>query len=117
MKPPEASQEPAKKARLGGPVALGFTISAANPVLIITWSGAIATLLSFAHLRLDLAERSVFIVGVFAGMFGWFHLFLSMLRRYRDRITLRAAQWSVRLAGSAMIGLAIWGVVLFFAAR
>lgn len=116
VKATEATEHsPAK--RIGGPVALGFTISAANPVLIITWSGAIATLLSFAHLRLDVAQRSLFVVGVFAGMFGWFHLFLSMLRRYRDRITLRAAQWSVRIAGSAMIGLAIWGVVLFFAAH
>ena len=98
----------------GRPVALGFTVSAANPVLIITWSGSIATLLSFAHLRFDFAERGVFVGGVFVGMFGWFHLFLWMLRRYRDRITLRAAQWTVRLAGWAMIGLALWGAVLFF---
>lgn len=94
--------------------ALGFTISAANPVLILTWSGSVATLLSFAHLRFDGLERAVFVLGVFAGMFGWFHLFLWMLRRWRDRITLRAAQWSVRLAGLAMIGVAIWGIVLFF---
>ena len=96
------------------PVALGFTVSAANPVLIITWSGSIATLLSFAHLRFDFAERAVFVGGVFVGMFGWFHLFLWMLRRYRDRITLRAAQWTVRLAGWAMIALALWGALLFF---
>jgi threonine/homoserine/homoserine lactone efflux protein len=94
--------------------ALGFSISAANPVLILTWSGSIATLLSFARLRFDVAERALFVVGVFAGMFGWFHLFLWMLRRWRDRITLRAAQWSVRFAGSAMIVLAIWGIAHFF---
>jgi threonine/homoserine/homoserine lactone efflux protein len=104
-----------KKVRFGGPVVLGLTISASNPVLIITWSGSIATLLSFAHLRFDLAARGVFVIGVFAGMFGWFHLFLWMLRRYKDRITLRAAQLSVRLAGAAMIGLALWGARLFFA--
>ena len=91
---------------------LGLTVSAANPVLIITWSGSIATLLSFAHLRLDVPQRVAFVVGVFCGMFGWFHLFLWMLRRHKDRITLRAAQWSVRLAGSAMIAIGLWGVRL-----
>ncbi|HSQ63413.1 MAG TPA: LysE family transporter [Polyangiaceae bacterium] len=102
------------KTTRGGPFALGFSISAANPVLIITWSGSIATLLSFARLRFDLAERGAFVIGVFSGMFAWFHLFLWMLRRFRDRITLRAAQWSVRVAGVAMIALALWGVRLFF---
>lgn len=102
------------KTTRGGPFALGFSISGANPVLIITWSGSIATLLSFARLRFDLAERGAFVVGVFSGMFAWFHLFLWMLRRFRDRITLRAAQWTVRAAGVAMIALALWGVRLFF---
>ena len=98
----------------GRPFALGFSVSAANPVLIITWSGSIATLLSFARVRFDLAERGLFVFGVLAGMLAWFHLFLWMLRRYRDRITLRAAQWTVRGAGVAMIGIALWGARLFF---
>jgi threonine/homoserine/homoserine lactone efflux protein len=111
--PPTGAPHPEAAPR-GRPVALGFTISAANPVLIITWSGSIATLLSFAHLRFDLAERAIFVAAVFVGMFSWFHLFLWMLRRYRDKITLRAAQWAVRLAGWAMVGLALWGILLFF---
>lgn len=101
----------------GRPFVLGFSISAANPVLIVTWSGSIATLLSFAHLRFDLAQRGLFVVGVLAGMLGWFHLFLWMLRRWRGRVTLRAAQWTVRVAGVAMIVIALWGareVVLRF---
>lgn len=105
----EPHPKTAPKPTGGGPFALGFTISAANPVLIITWSGSIATLLSFTRLRLDVAQRGAFVVGVFLGMFGWFHLFLWMLRRYRDRITLRAAQWTVRVAGVAMIALGLWG--------
>lgn len=98
----------------GRPFVLGFSISAANPVLIITWSGSIATLLSFARVRFDLAERGLFVVGVLTGMLAWFHLFLWMLRRWRDRVTLRAAQWSVRIAGGLMIAIALWGARLFF---
>ncbi len=98
----------------GRPFALGFSVSAANPVLILTWSGSIATLLSFARVRFDLAERGIFVFGVLAGMLAWFHLFLWMLHRYRDRITLRAAQWTVRVAGVAMIALALWGARVFF---
>jgi threonine/homoserine/homoserine lactone efflux protein len=93
------------------PFALGFGISAANPTLIITWSGSIATLLAFTHARFDVAARALFVAGVLAGMLAWFHLFLWMLARWRDRITLRAAQWTIRVAGAAMIALALWGLV------
>jgi len=91
------------------PFVLGFSISAANPTLIITWSGSIATLLSFAHVRFDVLHRVLFVGGVLAGMLAWFHLFLWMLARWRDRITLRAAQWIIRGAGVTMIAIALWG--------
>jgi threonine/homoserine/homoserine lactone efflux protein len=91
------------------PFALGFSISAANPTLVITWSGSIATLLAFTHARFDVAARGLFVAGVCAGMLAWFHLFLWMLARWRDRITLRAAQWTIRIAGATMIALAAWG--------
>ena len=91
------------------PFALGFSIAAANPVLILTWSGSIATLLAFTHRRFDIGDRAAFVAGVLFGMLAWFHLFLWMLGRYRDRITLRAAQWTIRCAGAAMIVLALLG--------
>ncbi len=108
----EATDSTNKRASFGAAFGLGFGVSAANPVLIITWSGSIATLLSFAHLRFTAAERAAFVAGVFAGMFAWFHLFLWLLQRYRSKITLHAAQWSVRVAGAAMIALALWGARL-----
>jgi threonine/homoserine/homoserine lactone efflux protein len=91
------------------PFALGFSISAANPTLIITWSGSIATLLAFTHARFDVAARVLFVTGVLFGMLAWFRLFLWMLARWRDRITLRAAQWTIRAAGATMIAIALWG--------
>ena len=106
--PPKATPVVPRKKR---PFALGFSISAANPTLIITWSGSIATFLSFARVRFDVGERVVFVLAVLVGMLSWFHLFLWMLRRWRDRITLRAAQWTIRIAGSAMIAIALWGLV------
>lgn len=117
MKPQTPQTRGARGSTRGGPFALGFTVSAANPVLIITWSGSIATLLSFTHLRFGVAARGLFVVGVFAGMLTWFYLFLGLLHRYKARITLGAAQWTVRIAGLAMIGLAVWGARLFFVTR
>lgn len=93
------------------PFALGFWISAANPTLIITWSGSIAALLAFMRLRLDVPSRALFVAGVLIGMLAWFRLFLWMLKRWRERITLRAAQWTIRAAGVAMIALALCGLV------
>jgi len=105
---PANKQVDEKKRR---PFMLGFSISAANPTLIITWSGSIAMVLAFAHTRFDLAARGLFVFGVLAGMLAWFHLFLWMLGRWRDRITLRAAQWTIRIAGAAMLMLALWDLV------
>lgn len=93
------------------PFALGFTISAANPVLIITWSGSIAAFLAFARVQLDVTARALFVAGVLIGMLAWFRLFLWMLARWRERITLRAAQWTIRAAGVVMIALALCGLV------
>jgi threonine/homoserine/homoserine lactone efflux protein len=93
------------------PFALGFTISAANPVLIITWSGSIAAFLAFARMSFGVGARCLFVAGVFIGMLAWFRLFLWMLARWRERITLRAAQWTIRAAGIAMIALALFGLV------
>jgi threonine/homoserine/homoserine lactone efflux protein len=93
------------------PFTLGFTISAANPVLIITWSGSIAAFLAFTHASFGVGARCLFVVGVLIGMLAWFRLFLWMLARWRERITLRAAQWTIRAAGVAMIALALFGLV------
>ncbi len=93
------------------PFTLGFTVSAANPVLIITWSGSIAAFLAFARMSFDVGARCLFVAGVLIGMLAWFRLFLWMLARWRERITLRAAQWTIRAAGVAMIALALLGLV------
>jgi threonine/homoserine/homoserine lactone efflux protein len=89
---------------------LGFAISIANPTLILTWCGSIGMLLSFSGLHLDKLERGAFVVGVFLGMLGWFQVFLWMLRRYRGRVTLRAAQRTIRFAGVFMVVLGLYGL-------
>lgn len=100
---------PAPKVALHGPFLLGFGIAATNPVLILTWSAALATLLSMAQLRLTWAENGLVVLGAFLGMYSWYHLFLWGLARYRAKIALRAAQWAVRAGGLTLITMALYG--------
>ena len=106
---PKEHAGPAPKVSLHGPFMVGFGISAANPVLILTWSAAVATFLSMAHIRLTWTENALFVLGSFLGMLAWFRLFLWGLSRYRERIALRAAQWAVRAGGVTLILMAAYG--------
>lgn len=115
LKPPDPNA-PAPKTGSSKPFMIGFGISIANPVLIVTWSGAIATFLAFTHAHFGVAEKTAFTVGVFCGVYGWFRVFLYGLSRYRASVTLDAAMWTVRVAGVAMIGMAAYFAVVTYRA-
>lgn len=100
---------PPPQVALHGPFMLGFGIAATNPVLILTWSAALATFLSMAELRLTWIENAQVVVGAFLGMLAWYRLFLWGLARYREKIALRAAQWAVRAGGVTLILMAVYG--------
>ncbi len=100
---------PAPKVALHGPFMLGFGIAATNPVLILTWSAALATFLAMADLHLTWVENAQVVLGAFLGMYAWYRLFLWGLARYRQKIALHAAQWAVRAGGVTLILMAVYG--------
>jgi threonine/homoserine/homoserine lactone efflux protein len=87
---------------------VGFGISAANPVLIITWSTSVAMLYSFAGLRFGPLARAAFALGVSLGVIGWLWTMVALIRRFSDRVTLKLAERIVRVSGAAMIAMAVF---------
>jgi threonine/homoserine/homoserine lactone efflux protein len=87
-------------------LALGFTLAIANPVMILTWSAAMATLLAVTRLHFGAGDRIVFVLAVAAGVFTWFWSMLAGLRRLEGRLTLHGARWLIRGMGALLLGLA-----------
>lgn len=103
--------EPAKSDQRGT-LFLGFTVSALNPTLLVTWSAAVAWLYSK-----ELAPSSAswmaapFGASAAAGVGVWFVVLVVLIRRYRGRFRQRILQWVVRAMGLALIGLSVWSAV------
>src|SRR5580700_8301459 len=65
-----------------GTLVFGFSISAINPTLLLTWSAAVAFALSAG-----------------AGIAGWFVLLVAVLRKYQGKVPQKALTWTVRGLG------------------
>lgn len=86
---------------------LGFTITALNPTLIVTWTAAATTLFS-TNLLSPSAPPLPFAVGVFGGIVAWFATLVALLRRYRSRIGPSTLDRLVRAVGVGLAGLGLW---------
>jgi threonine/homoserine/homoserine lactone efflux protein len=100
--------------RRGGAIA-GFTLSALNPTLLVTWSAAVAFLYS-KGLGKGLDTPSwlaalLFGVSAGAGVAAWFGALVALMRRLQGKLPERALTWTVRVLGVALVGLGAWSGV------
>ena len=86
---------------------LGFTITALNPTLIVTWTAAATTLFS-TGLVSPSAPALPFAIGVFGGIVAWFATLATLLHRYRSRLGPRALDRIVRVVGVLLVALGLW---------
>ena len=109
---PGEKREP--KTGWGGSFVLGFTLTALNPTLIVTWTAAATTLFSTGLLpHTSLSSALPFAVGAFVGIVSWFVVLLLILRRYKQRFERATLSKVVRGVGFALIGLSLWFAVQF----
>jgi threonine/homoserine/homoserine lactone efflux protein len=94
-----------------GTTLLGFTVSAANPTLFLTWSTAVAFLYSKGLSRPSAAYAIPFGICAGAGVAGWFCSLVVLLRRYGNRLPASTFTWVVRGMGVLLLGLAAWSGV------
>jgi threonine/homoserine/homoserine lactone efflux protein len=110
--PAETAQDD-KLERTAGTVLLGFTVSAMNPTLLITWSAAVAFLYSKG-----LEGQASFVAVPFgasaaAGVALWIVCLVRLLEKYGGRLPHGAMTWVVRAMGVGLVGLGAWSCVEF----
>lgn len=104
-------KEKKEKKHHAGTALVGFTLSAVNPTLLVTWTAAVAFLYSKG-----LGEASVWAAIPFGlcagvGVGGWFAVLVALLRKYEGRMPRLVLTWVVRTLGVALAGLGVWSGV------
>lgn len=93
------------KARSGaGTLFFGFSISALNPTLVLTWSAGVVFLSSYG-LRASPIYAVPFALSAGSGIAAWFSVFVALLRRYQGKVPEKALTWTVRALGLTLLAL------------
>jgi threonine/homoserine/homoserine lactone efflux protein len=91
-----------------GTTLLGFSISAINPTLLLTWSAAVAFLYSRGLKEPSAAYAIPFGLCAAAGVGGWFVVLAALLRNYGGRLPQAVLTWVVRAMGLLLVVLGLW---------
>lgn len=93
----------------------GLTISALNPTLIATWTGAVATLRGTGAVSVEGALAVPFGVAAGLGIACWYVVLVSLVRRYRARFRKETLDRVLRVFGVFVVGVGVWFAVRFIA--
>ena len=94
--------------RARGSLLLGFTITALNPTLLVTWTAATGTLAASGWLRLTPTLVAPFAVAVAMGIVAWFVLLIALVGRHQRRLEPRTLRRMLQVTGLALLALAAW---------
>jgi threonine/homoserine/homoserine lactone efflux protein len=91
-----------------GTALLGFSVSAINPTLLLTWSAAVAALYSRGLKEASSAYAIPFGLCAAAGIGSWFLTLVALFKRYGDKLPRAAMTWSIRVMGLVLVVFALW---------
>jgi threonine/homoserine/homoserine lactone efflux protein len=100
-----------ERERKAGTVLLGFTVSAANPTLLVTWGAVVAFLYSKELGWMPPAAAVPFGLAAGGGVSGWSATLVAILRKYEGKLPRKALAWGVRTLGVALAALGTWSGV------
>lgn len=100
-----------ERERKAGTVLLGFTVSAANPTLLVTWGAIVAFLYSEKLGSLPAVGAIPFGIGAAGGVALWSATLTAILRKYEGKVPSKALTWAVRMLGVALAGVGTWSGV------
>ncbi|MGD0677953.1 MAG: LysE family transporter [Polyangiaceae bacterium] len=109
-RPRESAAADAQQPRAGTTL-LGFSISALNPTLFVTWSAAVAFLYSKGLGGQPPLVAIPFGVCASAGVAAWITCLVALLRRTEGRLPRAVIIWVVRAMALTLIGLGLWSGV------
>jgi threonine/homoserine/homoserine lactone efflux protein len=88
--------------------ALGFLVTAVNPTLIVTWTAAVAGLNATGLLAMDRAQALPFAAAACCGIIAWFLVLLTLVRRWRNRVSVQALGRFKRSMGAVLVAVGGW---------
>jgi threonine/homoserine/homoserine lactone efflux protein len=94
-----------------GTALLGFSISALNPTLLLTWSAAVAFLYSRGLREPPPLYAVPFGLCAGAGVGGWFVVLVGLMERFGEKVPQAALTWLVRSMGFVLVVLGVWSGV------
>jgi threonine/homoserine/homoserine lactone efflux protein len=100
-----------KEKNRAGTVLVGFTVSALNPTLLVTWTGAVAFLFSKGLGEVSAWAAIPFGACAGVGVASWFAVLVALLRKYGSKMSRSVLTWAVRTLGVALVGLGVWSGV------
>jgi threonine/homoserine/homoserine lactone efflux protein len=107
----KAQEKKDKYERRPGTSLVGFSLSAINPTLLITWSAAVAFLYS-KGLGVSSALAAIpFGLSAAAGIGAWFAILVAVLRKFEGKLPVAVLVWTIRLLGVGLVGLGVWSGV------
>ncbi|HZU81768.1 MAG TPA: LysE family transporter [Polyangiaceae bacterium] len=97
--------------KAGGTFLIGFSVSALNPTLLVTWSAAVAFLYSKGVRHASALYALPFGACAGVGVAAWFLVLVRVLRRYQGVLPRVALTMVVRALGVVLLGLGVWSGV------
>ena len=101
--------DPGMKAKAASKWLLGFSVTALNPTIIVSWSAVITTMHGMNIISARAIDALPFGLGIGAGVVGWFYALLWLVGRHRARLPDKAVHRGVQLIGALLVlgGLAM----------
>lgn len=112
-RPDHGEEEEKGGRRLGGSFLTGFAVTALNPTLLATWTGAVTALFSSGLVDPVPSEALPFAGGVAVGIAIWFAVLLALIRRGVKRVSPKVLGRVIRITGFAVMGGALFFLVPF----
>jgi threonine/homoserine/homoserine lactone efflux protein len=94
-----------------GTALLGFSVSALNPTLLLTWSAAVAALYARGLQEPSPAYAIPFGLCAAVGIGGWFLVLSVLFKRFGGKLPEAGITWVIRSMGLFLVFLALWSAV------
>jgi len=94
-----------------GTALLGFSVSAINPTLFLTWSAAVTALYSRGLKEASPAYAVPFGLCAAAGIAAWFVTLAALFKEYGGKLPRAAITWVIRAMGLVLVVLGLMSAV------
>ncbi len=84
-------------------ILVGFSMTAVNPTLIVTWTAAVSATNASGLIELTPGHAVPFAIGVCAGIILWFASMLSVLKKFRHKMRYDRMNAVIRAMGVILV--------------